>query len=137
MGQATIMDRYYDLISLSAIGQESGHKFEIASFKFGYGFVDESGDEPILLPVPSDTSAIGGVFFTGTPQLSYSNGRILLRCEMPKGSIPQGQVKHSSICGVFDKNDNLLCAMVSPPAWLTEDDLHVVESYIDNVLAGV
>lgn len=137
MAHASLMDRYYDLSGLSSIGQQVGSKFEIASFKFGYGFVDESGPVPILLPIPSDTASIGGVFFTGVPQMSYSNGRLLLRCEMPKGSIATGQTKHSSVCGIFDKDDNLLAATVTQPSWLTEDDLHVIEAYIDNVLAGV
>lgn len=130
--RSTLLTAFYDRIAGALSGTEPCVK--IAEFRFGHGFVDEATLDPetglpTLLPIPSDLSALPGEFFTGIPQMQKSDGRVLVRCHFPAGSVAQPH--KFSLIGLYDEQGNLLCVMQDLPDWLTPSDEHTAYGYLD------
>lgn len=123
---AKLFDRFYDGIGNDMIG---GERRYIAKFKFGYGYVDDSQEPPALLDVPDGLTEIPSVLFEGVPELSYSDGRILVRCHMPQGSLTEP--KRYSMTGIYDNMGDLLAVTNDLPAWLVPSTRHTAYAYID------
>ncbi len=139
--KAVILQPYYDLSAKSAIG--TAPHFEIVRFRFAFDFIDESGEFPVLKTIPAETDSIDLPWFTGIPQMSYSNGRTLITCEMPKGTITENVTKKYSCVGIYvagesglEVDDILVAVLLGQLAYLTNADNHTVQTYLDNTLAG-
>lgn len=130
--RSTLLTKFYDRIAGALSGTEPCTR--IAEFRFGYGFIDEANpdpatDLPALLPVPSDLAALPGEFFVGTPQMQKSDGRVLVRCHFPTGSVTEP--KKYNLTGLYDQQGNLLAVMQDLPDWLTPSDEHTTYGYLD------
>ena len=129
---STLLTAYYDRIASSLASLTSCPK--LYKFKFGNGYIDESVDPPALLPVPTDPEPtdIPDPFFEAVfapEDVSYSDGRIILKCFMPVGSV--AEPKKYSVTGIYDQDDNLLIVMQDLPDWLTPEDEHTAYCFID------
>lgn len=124
---ARILPRLYDSIAQAMIGEGSCR--EIVKFKMGYGYVDSASSPPELLQVPDNLNDIPGVFFEGTPVLNYKDGRILVSCHMPNGSVTEPH--HYNLTGLYDDLDRLVAVTVDLPTWVVPSDRHTAYTYID------
>lgn len=123
---AKLFPRFYDSIAEALLGGECPR---IGKFKFGYGYIDDSTAEPTLLDVPDGLTDIPNVLFEGTPDLTYSDGRILVRCHMPQASLDKPH--QYSMTGIYDTKNNLIAVTNDLPAWLVPSTRHTTYSYID------
>lgn len=127
--RATIYDRFYTRVA-ETIGNSTKERMLITTFKFGAStlYVDRTTTPPTLLPIP-DTAAGVSWFFTGQTECIVDQGRVLVRCRMPAGSLVTPQ---ELICvGIFDTQNNLIAMLQSLPDWLTPTDEHVAYGYLD------
>lgn len=123
---AKLFARFYDGIGDAMIGGQCRH---IAKFKFGFGYLDDAQDPPALLDVPDSLTDIPNVLFEGVPDLSYSDGRILVRCHMPQGSLVGP--KRYSMTGLYDNMGDLIAVTNDLPAWLVPSTRHTTYAYVD------
>ncbi|MGP9633783.1 hypothetical protein ACT3R7_12020 [Halomonas sp. AOP43-A1-21] len=124
---AKIMPRFYDSIGNAMIGK--GPCRQIAKFKMGYGFLDESQSPPMILDVPDDLEDIPNVFFEGVPELTFKDGRIIATCFMPDGYITQPH--QYSLTAIYDNADDLIAVSIDLPAWVVPSNRHTTFTYID------
>lgn len=124
---AKILPRFYDNYARSLIGEGACRR--IAKFKMGHGYVDESSTPPVFQEIPDDLSDIPGVFFEGTPELTYSDGRVLARCHLPQGSVTAPN--KYSLTGLYDDQDELIAVCLDLPDWIVPSDWHTTYAYID------
>jgi hypothetical protein len=126
--RSTLLSKFYDRIAGTLAGTEPCVR--IGQFRFGHGFVDEStSPRPTFQPIPGDLEAVPGEFFSGTPEMLKADGRVLVRCRLPKGSVTEPQ--KFSIIGLYDTEGNLLAVMQDLPDWITPDDSHTAYGYLD------
>jgi len=124
---AKLLPRFYDSIARSLIGAAPCRP--IVKFKAGHGYVDESVDPPVFLEVPDDLIDVPNVFYEGTPELAHSDGRILARCHIPKGSVTDP--RKYSMTGLYDDQGSLVAVCLDLPDWLVPSDWHTTFAYID------
>ena len=121
--KTTTMDWFFERVGLAAIG--TGSCAQIASFKIGYGWVDESGSTPILMDLTGAETAIPGEFYEGTVvggqlAITYSGGVLLCACTVPEGALSEAH--KASVIGLYDQDGELLAAAVFYPDWMTPDE---------------
>lgn len=128
--KATLLDKYYQLRDESVL--PAGAHFQIGSFRMGHGFLEGDGS---ISDIPANASSIPSVFFTGTPTLAYANGRTVISCLMPAGSVANNTTKKFSCIGLYDKvSDTLVAILAGGELTLTSIDKLDLGSYIDNAL---
>lgn len=118
---ARILPAFYNGVARSLAG-ESASCFRVTAFRFGYGFVDDA-------QVPTDIDTLPGVFFEGTPTMSYVDGRLMIRCHMPLKSVTEPAPY--TLTGLYDQDDNLIAVAKDMPLWLSPVTLHTTYVYID------
>ena len=124
---STLLNKFYDRVAGTLAGTEPCVR--IAEFRFGHGFVDEITEPPTFQAVDRELTTLPGVFFTGTPEMIKSDGRVLIRCKMPAGVLTESH-KHS-LTGLYDSEGYLIAVMQDLPDWMTPADEHTVYGYLD------
>lgn len=124
---AKIMPRFYNSIARAMIGEGGCRK--IATFKMGYGYLDDTVSPPTILEVEDDLEDIPNVFHEGVPTLTFRDGRILARCHMPDGSVTEP--RHYSLTGLYDDQGDLVAVSVDLPTWVVPSDRHTTFTYVD------
>lgn len=125
--RATILPKFYERLGQTIAG--TGTPMVITSFKFGYGYIDETTNPPTFLQVPDTITAIPAAFYTGNTECLYDSGRVLVRCHMPAGGV--ATPKKMSMAGFFDGQGNLVAVLQNLPDWLTPTDDHTAYGYLD------
>lgn len=90
----------------------------IESFALGYGWYDQSLDEP-LLGIPDDITSIPGMFYEGTPQREVSGEMALFKCVIPSGSVTQATP--CTVIGLYDQTGELVAVAHFLLEWITPD----------------
>lgn len=128
--KALLLPRFYERSALSASGIQPVLKF--AKFGLGYGYINESTSPPTPEEIPDNLSKIPNEFYTGTftsDDFVYNNGLLMMRCQMPRGSI--SEPKQYSMVGIYDEQDNLLAVSVTVSSWVSPDEAVGVNAYIN------
>ncbi|CCO46642.1 conserved hypothetical protein [Vibrio nigripulchritudo SOn1] len=134
---AKLLPRFYEKNALSICGKAS--HFKITTFKFGHDpkYVNESKSPPELVAFDENENTISNIFYTGTldpnTDVVWSNGRVLFRCEMPKGGV--SSPSKFSLTGLFDNDGDLVAVSVDLPDWVTPDESLDVHPYIQFPIA--
>lgn len=118
---AVIMDKFFTERDLSAIAPVPF--FRIATVEWGFGFIEMIGGKPSVTAIPTDSTGLESVLHENTPDLSYVNNEINMRCVLPAGVVPQGEVSNVSALNIKDAKGNsiAICAVISIP--VTSDRL--------------
>ncbi len=106
----------------------------ITSFRAGYGWIDESGETPELLPLPTNAEGIPGEIFSGSPEASLSDGRALFVCAIPEDAV--ATPRKCTVIGLFDHEGELAAVASFLPEWLTPGKRYENLIYITFPLAG-
>lgn len=135
--KTTTMDWFFTRIGQAAIG--TGSCAVITSFKVGYGWVDESGAEPVLADLDGTQTDVPGAFFTGTVAdgdmiVGYSGGVLLSQCTIATGELIEAQ--KASVIGLYDQDDELLAAAVFYPDWVTPDEDYKINVHMNFPTSG-
>ena len=119
--QAKLMNRYYEKVALSAAG--NGVCPHFTEFRAGYGLVDDSDPaNPILAPIPPNMREIPQEFYRGLVEVSFSDGVVLCKCEIPQGAVGS-PVRHNLI-GVYDQDGDLVAVCHTLPDWVTPTEIY-------------
>jgi hypothetical protein len=128
--KALLLDDYYKLRDESAL--PLGTHFQFGDFKMGHGFLNEDGS---VADIPSSTTELPNVFFTATPTIIYANGRTVVNCLMPEGTIASDTSILFSCVGIYDNaSGKLIVILAGSELSLTSIDKLTISSYIDNAL---
>lgn len=135
--KTTTMDTFFDRIGQKAIG--IGSCAVITSFKIGYGWVNESGAEPVIDDLDGTQTDIPGTFFTGTivdgdMSVAYSGGVILCQCTIEEGAL--SEASKASVIGIYDQDGGLIAAAVFYPDWITPDEEYRINVHINFPTSG-
>ena len=130
--KAKILTSMYEAIGRALAGESACPR--IASFQAGYGLIDESGVEPLLLEIPPETDAIPGVVYEGVPEMIFSDGRTLAKCIIPESAVTDPQ--KVTVIGLFDQGNNLVAVLTFLPEWITPDKRYENYVYIEFPLEG-
>lgn len=131
-------DAYFNSIGSVASGA-GGSCPVITSFQVGYGWVDETGETPILTDLEGTEDEVPGSFFTGTKAdldmtVSYSGGTVLIQCVVAEGSVSVPQ--KASAIGIFDQSGNMISAAAFYPDWITPTEEYRVNVYMNFPISG-
>lgn len=113
------MDEFFNRIGNVAAGNGGACPI-LSTFKFGFGYVDESGGTPDLLDIPSTLEEIPGVVLTGDLGVTYNGGKILCTCLVKEGDVV-APIK-VSVAGIYDTTGALIAAANFYPDWITPDE---------------
>lgn len=119
--QAKLLNRYYEKVGRAAAGDGRCPRF--TEFRAGYGLViDTDPANPILAPIPPNMKEIPNEFYRGLVDISYSDGVVLCKCEIPQGAVGT-PVRHNLI-GVFDQDGDLVAVCQTLPDWVTPTEIY-------------
>lgn len=135
--KSVTMDLFFDMIGQAAVG--NGSCAVVTSFKLGYGWVDETGDTPVLSDLTGTETDIPGIIFTGTKLdgdmiVNYSGGVLMCQCIVDQGSISQPE--KVSCIGIYDQENNIMAAAVFYPDWITPDEEYRINVYLNFPTSG-
>jgi len=118
---AVLMDKFFTERDLSSIAPVPF--FTIASVEWGYGFVEEIDGKPSVTNIPTDSKGLESVLHENTPDRSYVNNEINMRCVLPAGVVEKGKVFNVSALNIKDAKGNsiAICAVIPIP--VTSDRL--------------
>lgn len=119
--RAELMDRYFTIRDQSAIAAVPF--FRIATVEWGYGFIEQVGGKDSVAMIPTTSTGLDTVLYENVPDLAYVNNVISLRCVMPAGVVPEGQVEEVSAVNIKDAQGNCLAISVVLPIPVTSDRL--------------
>lgn len=125
--RATLLDAYYNRVAGSLAAQNACP--QIVFFSFGHGYVDETVDPPALQAPPSDLAATPNEFFRAEAEVIAVDGRVLVKCFFPEGSV--SEPKKYSLTTLHDMDGTPIAVMQDLPDWLTPSDEHTVYGYLD------
>lgn len=119
--QAKLMDKFFTERDLSSIS--SAPFFKINTAEWGYGFIEQIEGKDSVIDIPTTSTGLEDVLTENKPDLSYPNNVITLRCVLPAGSVPEGEVYYFSALNIKDAKGNciLVCAVLPIP--VTNDRL--------------
>lgn len=121
LDQAKLMDKFFTERDLSSI--DPNPFFKISSVEWGYGFIEKIDGKDSVVDIPTDSTGLDDVLEENIPNLSYPNNVITLRCVLPAGTVPEGDVYYFSSLNIKDAKGNciLVCAVLPIP--VTHDRL--------------
>lgn len=121
LDQAKLMDKFFTERDLSSISPEPF--FKINSVEWGAGFIEQINGKDSVIDIPTDSAGLDDVLDENEPNLSYPNNVISLRCVLPSGTVPEGEVYYFSALNIKDAKGNciLVCAVLPIP--VTHDRL--------------
>lgn len=121
ISSSKLMDRFFTARDLSSISEVPF--FRIATVEWGYGFIEQVDGKDSVALIPTDSTGLETIVFENTPDLSYINNIIGLRCVLPAGAVPDGQVKTVSALSVKDAQGNCIAISAVLPIPVTSDRL--------------
>lgn len=130
--EAKLLYRYFDRRAKASIGL---NPFKLGKAVWGKGNTTLINGVPSVAAIPSNLSAVDGIFLTNQPIYSYANGRITVRATLQPGDVPPGQQYEFTTLGILDDENGLVAVLVSTPMWLHDKRSLVIEGYIDTNIA--
>jgi len=112
------------------------HLKPIAGFVFGFApeLIDTSGAQVALMPIPSDLPEIPNQIFDAPlagENIVFTDERMLMKCVMPQGVVPPGQVVNHNLTGIVDTDGALMFMALDFRTELTSEDPFEVNLYLD------
>lgn len=113
--KASLLDLYFRKTAVSALPNGYAPYFQLGKILWGYGLIDDSGHEDVLLDIPGDYSEMDSTFADCMPAYNYINGKTVITATLPKTAIPDGESREWSMCLLTDVDGEAVGALVITP----------------------
>ncbi|MGL5905110.1 MAG: hypothetical protein ACRCZA_00095 [Shewanella sp.] len=133
--RGVLLARYFDQRALSMIS--ASPSFRLGAVLFGYGFVDDSVNPPLVdvIPITATKNDITAVYTDTSPTYFYNaqTHQINIRCEIPAGAagIPANGANVNVAC-ILDEQGQAVAMLAGQPSTVNKDRGYVVTGIIES-----